>query len=188
MVGTEKGAKYYTGETYLISERVKRYLPLYKTVLSFVPDVDSCKRIVDLGCGVGILAKMLHRKGYNNYLGIDFSPMVLAKARKRVPKYNFIRGNITNPKIQKLFSPNDTFVIAEVLEHIVKDVDVIRAIPVGCLTILSVPNFDSASHVRTFNDIEDVEQRYGKILNFIEYKVMYGKGTNKIFIAKSCRK
>ena len=48
----------------------------------------SCGKVVDLGCGSGILAKTMSDHGYE-VLGIDLSSSLLAIARERVPKAEF---------------------------------------------------------------------------------------------------
>ena len=48
--------------------------------------------VVDLGCGSGLWARRLVEAGYA-VLGIDFSPDMLAIARRRVPKATFRRAS-----------------------------------------------------------------------------------------------
>lgn len=45
-------------------------------------------RVVDLGCGNGVLTAVLAKKGYDT-LGIDASPDMLKKARELHPNLNF---------------------------------------------------------------------------------------------------
>lgn len=45
----------------------------------------------------------------------------------------------------------------EVLEHLSKDRKVLMRLPKRSRIIFSVPNFDSASHVRVFHSEEDVK-------------------------------
>lgn len=50
-------------------------------------------RVIDLGCGSGIWAAQLCRRGYD-VTGVDLSPAMLAIARRRAPKAKFVRGSL----------------------------------------------------------------------------------------------
>ncbi len=50
------------------------------------------RRVVDLGCGSGLLAKAFIRRGYD-VVGIDQSAAMIKLARKQVPKAKFICGS-----------------------------------------------------------------------------------------------
>lgn len=49
--------------------------------------------VVDLGCGTGIWAQKLIEAGYS-VLGIDISPAMIRRARRRAPKATFLTGSI----------------------------------------------------------------------------------------------
>lgn len=57
------------------------------------------KRILELGCGVGRFARRLARDGHQ-VLGVDFSPVAIAKARASVARDaqrpDFVVGDVTN--------------------------------------------------------------------------------------------
>lgn len=55
-------------------------------------------RVVDLGCGSGILAERLSTAGYQ-VLGIDYSPAMLALARQRAPRAEFRLGSYLGAEI-----------------------------------------------------------------------------------------
>jgi SAM-dependent methyltransferase len=57
-------------------------------------------RIVDLGCGSGILAESLSRAGFD-VLGIDLSPAMLRIARTRAPGAVFRRGSLHTVPLPK---------------------------------------------------------------------------------------
>ncbi|MHB1418397.1 MAG: class I SAM-dependent methyltransferase [Bacillota bacterium] len=50
-------------------------------------------RVVELGCGSGILAKILSKKGFSVY-GIDLSPSMIKLARKKVPEGRFVKDSL----------------------------------------------------------------------------------------------
>jgi len=55
----------------------------------------ASRRVVDLGCGSGILAQAVSAAGYN-VLGFDLSDAMLALAAKRVPKAEFRRESFVS--------------------------------------------------------------------------------------------
>lgn len=54
--------------------------------------------VVDLGCGPGLWARELTRRGYDA-LGIDISPAMIALARKTAPEAQFITGSFLKMKL-----------------------------------------------------------------------------------------
>lgn len=74
----------------------------YKNGFSFVPEYgesvinlitkDKGSRVIDLGCGNGMLTDKLAEKGYD-VTGIDDSVDMLELARKEYPDYTFVKGN-----------------------------------------------------------------------------------------------
>jgi SAM-dependent methyltransferase len=56
--------------------------------------------VVDLGCGSGILAQALTRRGYR-VLGIDVSPAMLALARVRAPRARWRRGSAFDARLPR---------------------------------------------------------------------------------------
>jgi len=158
------------GEKYLKSKWFKKYLPLYKSAVEYLPAVDKCGTIIDLGCGVGYLAKVLFEKGYTKYIGIDFSSAMLEEAKKQIPKVTFILGDLRSKEIHEFFKQYKIFIILETLEHIEKDLDIIKDISCGSLVVFSVPSFNSRFHVRYFKDIDEIIERFGSFLDFKESK------------------
>jgi len=54
--------------------------------------------VVDLGCGAGVLAEQVARAGYD-VLGIDLSPAMLRRARRRAPAARFKAGSLLEARI-----------------------------------------------------------------------------------------
>jgi len=46
-------------------------------------------RVLDYGCGYGRLCGELHRAGFNNLMGVDFSDAMIARAREALPHLSF---------------------------------------------------------------------------------------------------
>lgn len=89
----------------------------YKNGFSFVPEYgesvinlitkDKGSRVIDLGCGNGMLTDRLAEKGYD-VTGIDDSVDMLELVRKEYPDYTFVKGNAVdfrlNEKADVIFS------------------------------------------------------------------------------------
>lgn len=137
--------------------------------------IDDASIIMDLGCGPGWFAKELRRSGYTGrYVGVDFSKVAVDQARTWVDKerlatidYLFDWVDLRKFQIDVSESTKEeraaTIVVAlEVLEHLEDDVGVLRRIvPVSTQVLLSVPTYDSSSHVRWFKPTDDLAARYG---------------------------
>ena len=121
--------------------------------------------------------------------GIDASQVAVTMARKMVPSSQFLVRNTDDAK--ELFQDNSyrTCVLIEVLEHIYKDLALIRMIPEGRLVVLTVPNFQTEGHVRWFSSKKQVVDRYSKVLKIIKVVEEYAKETsNHWWIVKGERK
>jgi len=183
-MGREGKPNEYTGEGYLNSKVITKYLPLYKVAISYLPQASKCDTILDLGCGIGNFAKMLLEAGYSKYLGIDFSSVVLNKARKQVPEAAFVLADLRSKKAYEIFQEYNVFIILETFEHIKNDLDIVENIPHESLVIFSVPSFDSKFHVRHFKNVNEVVNRFKYFLNFKESKII----NHKYFISRCIRK
>ena len=62
-------------------------------------------RILDAGCGTGIVGECLHRDGYGNSEGIDYSRQMLDMAREKRVYDTLKQGDLT----QKLDTADDTY-------------------------------------------------------------------------------
>jgi len=162
-----------------------RLLPLYKSVVKYLPLPHEADTIVDLGCGIGMFTEVVFKAGYTKYIGIDFSPTMIGRSKKRVPEAKFIIGDLRDKETQKIIENYKIFVSLEVLEHIENDLDIIAAIPVNSLVIFSVPNFGGEFHVRHFNSEIEVIKRYNKLLRFDKY-ITIGNGVKR-FLFKGIR-
>lgn len=122
--------------------------------------------ILEIGCGTGQLAEYLKDEGYTKYVGFDFSPGAIALANERIG-IRFLQGDALDADLYKTLHFN-TVICLEVLEHINRDIDVIKNIPQQTNIIFSVPNFDAPSHVRWFNSEREIKKRYFEYVNLQE--------------------
>ena len=86
-----------------------KYLPIYlakmKFVEGFISKIDKTKRILDLGCGEGVLVEKFRKKGYN-IVGMDLN----------YDSEHVIKGNIMDTKLDS--SSFDVVLCLDVLEHL----------------------------------------------------------------------
>jgi len=160
----EKSAEYYS-EIYRQGYDTQGYYPLYQLVVRFLDSFPS-PRVLELGCGIGDLGRMIIARGYP-YRGFDFSKEAIARCKQVCPEGNFFVGNIYNPAG---FLPVDynVAVALEVLEH-VDDLRVMEYLPPGVRLIASVPDYDDAAHLRLYKDIQqDIIERYRPYLHVVE--------------------
>ena len=57
-------------------------------------------RIADLGCGTGTLTRLLTDEGYV-VDGLDFSPEMIDRARRKVPEATFVVGDAAAPPLEQ---------------------------------------------------------------------------------------
>jgi trans-aconitate methyltransferase len=135
------------------------YRDLWQRTGRLVPP-DS--RVVELGCGPGMLRPYLNVR---SYIGLDFSPAAIRLALRQFPRVDFRVADVREP-----IPPADCYVMNEVLEHLDDDLDLLRSLPPSTV-VLSVPSFDSTSHVRFFEKEGSAVKRYGRVLaiDHVEY-------------------
>jgi trans-aconitate methyltransferase len=131
-----------------------RYRPLFLQAQALIR---RKARVVELGCGTGRFAGLAR---FPSYIGLDFAPEVIAEAKRHYPAGDFRVADLRTDPIP----PADVYVTLEVLEHLDDDLGLLERLPKGATVVLSVPSFDSASHVRHFPSRGSASARYGKVL------------------------
>jgi len=116
----ELNRKFYTEFGAAFSEKRWRVQPGVVQVLEMVRPT---AKVLDVGCGNGgVLVALLRRGFLGTYVGVDFSPELLAVARqilKEYPKAVFLERDITLPYWREgLPSPFDFVFAFSVLHHI----------------------------------------------------------------------
>lgn len=175
----EKDHKWYD-EMYSLSQEYKKepedsmYYHIWKKAVSLI----KRERIIDFGCGSGQFAKLLVKKGKRFVKGYDFSKEAIHMARKM--NYN-IQGQFSVRNLLKLgkLPAHDLVICFEVLEHIEEDLAVIKKVPKGKRFIFSVPNFEYRSHVRKFDNIDEIITRYSDLVDIKEI-YPFDMGNDKI--------
>jgi trans-aconitate methyltransferase len=145
-------------------------LPVYLTAADFVTHLP----IVDLGCGTGRFAELLHQIGFASYHGYDFAPAVVNEARSYCQHdgYTFQVADLREWEHGPNLPDEVCYVLLEVLEHLDDDRDILTRLAPGQPVVFSVPNFWSESHVRRFLQPADVFARYGALLDFRAWRAV----------------
>lgn len=137
-----------------------------RAIMSEPDRIPDC--ILDLGCGPGWFAAQLRRAGYDGlYHGHDFSETAIQQARMRCPLEEpsiFRCRDLTTYVVDdRDVDPLRVMIVAlEVLEHLEDDVKTLKRFArKGGRVLVSVPTYDSDSHVRHFASIDDLGKRYG---------------------------
>lgn len=155
----EKGKEYYNN-LYKEGYNTQRYNKIYEKIAE-TGDLNY----LDMGCGVGSLSNYL-----KNYTGFDFSEKAIEQSKKNTTNSNakFFKSDIYDIENYKAYAEKtDVFIATEVLEHLEKDIEIVRNIPVGKQFVFSVPSFDDPSHVRVFTE-SIVRERYKEYLDIQE--------------------
>jgi len=119
--------------------------------------------IVELGCSNGDFAELLFKNNMKNYCGIDIQKDKIQEAKIRLPQMGFFCCDIINNLF--LLEEAQTFISFQCLEHIVNDLDVLKALIPKTNVILSVPNSPYKGHIR-WHELEGWEERFSPYIDF----------------------
>lgn len=191
-MGSEQGPEYYDQHVKRVSLPLEEspWLDLYVQAASLLPSPHKSPRIADVGCGTGRFAKLLHDLGYKGYWGVDFSSVRIRQARLYVPCFEFSVGSVFDDSVERRLKQFDVYVLLEFLEHIENDISFLSTLPPNRLVVFSVPNYDSAAHVRCFNNTDEIISRYQRNLgfSFSEFKMVENKRRHgRVIFLTSCR-
>lgn len=152
---------------------------------TFIPKDGSL--LLELGCSNGNFANLVMKHNIKNYVGVDIQIKKIQEAMDKFPALNFICCDIT--KNLTLLKDIKTFVSFQCLEHIQNDLDIIKAIPPGCLTIFSVPNRPYKGHIRWF-EVDGWKNRFEPYIDFIDIITIQHprKEGNRSFLFKGIKK
>ena len=129
----------------------------YQHVANIVSGLD---RFLDMGCGSGNFEQVLPVGKI--YVGIDHCSEALEIAQRNSlrDRPHFLESELIPFMTAIDLRLFDTFVFIEVLEHIVDDTKLINMIPPGKRVLITVPNYYSGGHVRYFESLNEVVDRY----------------------------
>lgn len=91
--------------------------PGFRRLLPYVPE--NCKRVLDVGCGEGRFGRFLLAEWPDlNYVGVDFSPELLARAERDLPEGTFYCRDISRAGSLHELGWFELVVSLAVLQHI----------------------------------------------------------------------
>ncbi|MBM7541971.1 class I SAM-dependent methyltransferase [Amphibacillus cookii] len=185
----EKDADFYNqvyldggqNRMYKVPYQDSPYFPIWKRAMEVLELKDKPK-ILELGCGVGQFAQFLFTYNIDHYMGIDYSEEAIKQAKASNPSYKecFIVDDIY--QTTWMDSDYQIVILFEVLEHLEHDLAVLARIKKGSQVCLSVPNFDSTSHVRYFPTEQAVIARYQEHLQIGTLSTFSISQKNKLYL------
>lgn len=91
--------------------------PGFRRLLPYISE--SCKRVLDVGCGEGRFGRFLLEKWpVLSYVGVDFSPKLLARAKEALPEGKFYCREISHVGALRDLGRFQLVVSLAVLQHI----------------------------------------------------------------------
>jgi len=160
-------------------------------------DLKKCGKVLDVGCGIGLLALYLATKGFEMY-GVDLNKEKI-DAAKRINQKLDLKVNFKCASILDLPFEGDKFdnvICSEVLEHVEDDQKAIhelsKVLKKEGLLIVTVPSKDticeryrdSFGHVRTGYSVNEIERLVMptdmEIVKVINAMTFFGKVAWKI--------
>lgn len=151
-------------------------MSMLNTVKQHIGKGSKQKKVMDIGCGSGVLVDMLSRHGYDG-CGLDWSEHAISFARKN-HKGSFYTGNITEKFLEEGKGVFDAVIISHILEHVEEPDPFLESLmgllkPDGKLFI-AVPNLwwhDQESKLRSVSTIFDPEHIVGYSPNGVKILV-----------------
>jgi len=169
--GSLRAADWYDERYELSAEYAKHYSESqYYAVWTVIADrlgQVGVEKVLDLGCGPGQFATLLHDKGVKAYRGLDFSATSIRLAQGCCPAYEFAVADISEAGVIEACD-YDCVVTLEFLEHVDGDVAILQRIRSGTKVFATVPNFPDPGHVRHFLSTAEVRDRYEQAFSSIE--------------------
>ena len=153
---------YYSQTKYTQHYASNPYYFMYAIIADRI--VHKVSSVLEVGCGCGRFGAVLYQLGFTEYVGFDFSQRQIDAAKKICPEQTYYCADAYNTDLYETVK-YEAVVCTEFLEHVEKDLDIIRRVPKDILFIGSVPSFDFDSHVRFFKTPGEVESRYAPLLN-----------------------
>lgn len=151
----------------LRERRMREYRELF--ILPFFPK-DKNVRILDLGCGYGLLMDACRKNGYQNVFGVDFNAEAVEYATKTLGLKNVVREDAFKYLKDQPDNSFDVIIAANFIEHVKKELVpsllnlVAGKIKDGGMFIAEMPNADSIHGLHTFFSDMTHEWAYSKAL------------------------
>jgi len=159
--------------TILYSTLAAIYHEMYQHVFDYDKEFDfydrllksnSCNKILEIGCGTGMLAQRFIKNGYN-YLGLDLSNEMLEIARKEVRQDVFIQSDMRSILFENQF--DCVLITGRSLAYVIENRGIMdtfagvhRSLKNNGLFVFGV--FEANALFNNFNDFEQIVEHDGK--------------------------
>lgn len=162
------------------------YYPLWTVIADRIRRA-GVKSVLDIGCGPGQVACLLRDNGVPRYHGLDFSAARITQARSVCGEYEFVQADVYKDDLLEVLD-YDCLLTMEFLEHVERDLDVLRRVRPGVFVLATVPNFPAAGHVRKFENCDAVHERYGSLFKSLDVMPLLADDTGrKHFVLEGVR-
>ncbi len=152
-----------------IQERIDFVFPLIKRYKN--------PKIIDLGCGTGLISKEIYEKLDINVTGLDLDKKSVEIAKKNCPQNTYLLKDISELKGFKA----DIVICSEVLEHLEDPLSLLKkikpALSKNGISIITVPNGYGVWEIFQNQPLEAIR---GFIKNKPKIKKIYYKIRNKL--------
>lgn len=191
-MGSQRGKEFYNkifksggnNQAYFKeANEIKDYFLVWSSAYELIKKIIIDENIVDLGCGPGHFASLFCNDHTITYKGYDFSDEAINQAKNRNKNNQNLRFFLMDLQNDFPKEANKTIYTSfEFLEHVDFDLEIFNKLDSGTRFIFSVPNYDSAGHVRFFNDKRQIIDRYNKFCSFLSIKEFYFNKKWKIYL------
>jgi 2-polyprenyl-3-methyl-5-hydroxy-6-metoxy-1,4-benzoquinol methylase len=178
---------------YFLNYRETPWYPVWTRIIEILKENNSTK-ILDIGCGPGQFAHCVLDSITNiEYTGIDFSSSAILSATMIDLPATFIEADALLFDYSNI--EYNVVISTEFLEHVNGDKEILSQIASGTLIIATLPNMDSAGHVRFLSKdneaaVSEIVNRYSDICTIlnIEHFPYENNPDNADFLIQMVRK
>jgi SAM-dependent methyltransferase len=103
-----------------LSERAR-----YSVIAGYMAEIEP-DRILDVGCGEGLLARGIQHLSFRSYVGIDFSPAAVAAARARLGEDKRLDFAVADAETYRPEAEFDAIIFSECLNYLSDPLGVVQ--------------------------------------------------------------
>jgi len=154
--------------------------PLFAYIIKMLKKI-KVKSVLDIGCGDGYMLSRCRDVGIKG-CGFDFSFEAIKLCKDHYKLESVWVGDAREKGHYK--GEYGAYLCIEVLEHVIRDFDIIKHLDSNTLFIFSVPNWasENGAHVRCFISDRQIIKRYGRVVDIMGIKKI---GTRRVTIGRT---